>query len=207
VTATVSPALLVTGRRLGLARCLAAVLLLLLAAWQGGHAALIQAKALVAQQLVRRAWREARAGAPEPRPWPWADTHPVARLTVPAREVELFVLAGGSGRTLAFGPGHVAGTALPGAAGNSVIGGHRDTHFAFLRALAPGEAIEIERPDGQRVPYVVRSARVVDRRDVEVMADAGDTRLTLVTCWPFDAVRPGGPLRYVVSAVSAARAR
>jgi sortase (surface protein transpeptidase) len=25
-------------------------------------------------------------------------------------------------------------------------------------------------------------------------------RLTLVTCYPFDAIEPGGPLRYVVTA-------
>ncbi len=28
----------------------------------------------------------------------------------------------------------------------------------------------------------------------------GVTRLTLVTCWPFDALRAGGPERYVVIA-------
>ncbi len=36
-----------------------------------------------------------------------------------------------------------------------------------------------------------------------VLRDAGDTRLTLVTCYPFDALRPGGPLRYVVTALLA----
>jgi sortase A len=41
---------------------------------------------------------------------------------------------------------------------------------------------------------------VVDARDVEILWDAGDARLTLVTCFPFDAVVPGGPLRYVVRA-------
>ena len=30
--------------------------------------------------------------------------------------------------------------------------------------------------------------------------DRGLDELTLVTCWPFDAVAPGGPLRYVVVA-------
>jgi len=40
----------------------------------------------------------------------------------------------------------------------------------------------------------------VDRHDTWVARDAGDTRLTLVTCYPFDALRPGGPQRYVVAA-------
>jgi sortase A len=81
-----------------------------------------------------------------------------------------------------------------------VISGHRDTHFAFLRRLGVGDEIVLEAPDGRRHRYVVASTHVVDRHDVRVVADAGDTRLTLVTCYPFDAVRPGGPLRYVVVA-------
>ena len=114
----------------------AAFLLLATAAWHGGRAAWIDVKARLAQELVRRAWRAARDGTGEPRPWPWADTWPVARLIVASRGVDLLVLAGASGRTLAFGPGHVTGTALPGEPGNAVVSGHRDTHFAFLRELS-----------------------------------------------------------------------
>ena len=39
---------------------------------------------------------------------------------------------------MAFGPGHLSGTPLPGEAGNAVVSGHRDTHFAFLRGLREG---------------------------------------------------------------------
>jgi len=34
------------------------------------------------------------------------------------------------------------------------------------------------------------------------MDSSDQKKLTLITCWPFDAVVPGGPLRYVVHAVS-----
>jgi sortase A len=35
------------------------------------------------------------------------------------------------------------------------------------------------------------------------MVEASDApMLTLVTCYPFDAIVPGGPLRYVVTAVA-----
>jgi sortase A len=125
----------------------------------------------------------------------------VARLLVPDLDLDLMILAGASGRTMAFGPGHLAGTPRPGEAGNSVISGHRDTHFAFLRELRVGDPILVERRDGERRRYVVRRTFVVDRRDTWVVEDAGDSRLTLVTCYPFEAIRPGGPLRYVVSAV------
>jgi sortase (surface protein transpeptidase) len=36
------------------------------------------------------------------------------------------------------------------------------------------------------------------------MAPTGRKSLTLITCWPFDAIVPGGPLRYVVRAVTEA---
>jgi sortase A len=181
-------------------RVLGTSVLLAFAAWHGGRAAWIEAKAHLAQALIRRAWRQSSAGAGEIHPWPWADTYPVARLIVPGRGVDTFVLAGASGRTLAFGPGHLDGTPRPGARGNAVISGHRDTHFAFLRRLERGDQVVVESRDGRRQRFVVSSTRVVDRSDLRVVADAGDTRLTLVTCYPFDAIRPGGPLRYVVVA-------
>jgi sortase A len=81
-----------------------------------------------------------------------------------------------------------------------VIGGHRDTHLAFLRDLEAGAEIVVERPDGSRRRYRVDETRVLDKRDVWVLENEGPTRLTLITCYPFDALRAGGPLRYVVTA-------
>jgi sortase A len=158
----------------------------------------IPAKAVLAQVLLERAWAAADGGAEQPRPWPWADTWPVARLTLPGGR-PLVVLAGASGRTLAFGPGHVDGTARPGEAGNVVVAGHRDTHFHALRDLTPGDELVLEAPGGALRRYAVRSTQIVRYDDARALAP-GDDRLTLVTCWPFDALRPGGPLRYVVVA-------
>ena len=164
-------------------------------------AAWIPAKAALAQVLLSRAWEAAEAGETRPRPWPWADTWPVARLTLP-EGAELIVLAGASGRTLAFGPGHLDGSARPGDGGNVVLAGHRDTHFRPLAAVAPGEELRLEAPGGALRRYAVVAAEVVDERDVRALAPSDDDRLTLVTCWPFDAVEAGGPLRYVVTAVA-----
>jgi hypothetical protein len=82
--------------------------LLCLGFWQFGHGAYIPAKAWVAQELMQRAWRRAENGDERPAPWPWADTWPVAKLSAKGGDIELIVLAGGSGRTLAFGPGHLS---------------------------------------------------------------------------------------------------
>lgn len=188
------------GRRRAVAAALGVAALGLLA-----QAAWIPAKAVLAQLLLRDAWQRARTGEAEPRPWPWADTWPVARLTVPGSGVELYVLAGASARNLAFGPAHVAGTARPGRVGNCALAGHRDTSFAFLRDLEPGDELVLETSDGRRRRYRVSETGVFDRSDTWLLAPqpvAGPERLlTLITCYPFDAVVPGGPGRYVVRAV------
>jgi sortase A len=180
-------------------RCVA-LALLLIGATQFGHGAWIQGKAWFAQRLIAQAWARTLAGEREVKPWPWADTWPVARLSVPSLGIERFVLAGANGSAIAFGPGHLSGTPAPGESGNSVIGGHRDTHLAFLRRVKPGATLVVERADATRVTYVVNDALVLDKRDVWVTKQEGPRRLTLVTCFPFDALRAGGPQRYVVFA-------
>lgn len=159
----------------------------------------IPAKAWLAQHLIAHAWDEAMAkGAPVP-PWPWADTTPVARLTVPALGVDQIVLAHATGRSLAFGPGHLDGSAAPGDPGLSVISGHRDTSFAFLAGVTVGTEIRLQRADGGWVDYRVTSAAIVDERKTRLAPGTGvRPQLALTTCYPFDAVLPGGPLRYVV---------
>ena len=174
--------------------------LLCLGFWQLGQGAYIPAKAWLAQELMQRAWQ--RAGHQEGRqvPWPWADTWPVARLKANSGDIDLIVLAGGSGRTLAFGPGHLGASALPGDKGNSVIAGHRDTHFSFLREIEMGDTLVIERFSGRKHLYKVTGIDVVDSRRGSLLLDTDLAILTLVTCYPFDAEEAGGPMRYVVTA-------
>jgi len=168
--------------------------------WQLGQGAWIYVKARLAQRLLQRAWARTLRGEPEARPWPWADTWPVARLQVPAHGVDLIVLAGVSGRTLAFGPGHAPGSAVPGAHGTAIVAGHRDTHFRFLERLKQGDEIIVEVPGLRRSRLRVQETSVVDSRTAVIRTEDRSAGLVLVTCYPFDAVRPGGPLRYVVTA-------
>ncbi len=168
--------------------------------WQLGHGTWIYVKAQLAQRLLHRAWARTLRGESQVKPWPWADTWPVARLRVPAHGIDLIVLAGVSGRTLAFGPGHAAGSAAPGTEGTAIVTGHRDTHFRFLARLTPGDEIVVEVP-GRGVPhYRVREAVVVDSRVTAIWSGGGGGSLVLLTCYPFDAVTSGGPLRYAVVA-------
>ena len=178
----------------------AAALLLALGTWQVASAGWIHVKAHLAQHLIASAWAQARDGGPSRRPWPWADMRPIARLTVPAHGIELYILDTASNRALAFGPAHVSGTATPGMQGNAVIVAHRDTHFAFLRTLALDDEIGVEIAKGNPARYRVREMVVVDQGETRVLDDAGSPQLTLITCFPFDAVVPGTALRYVVIA-------
>ena len=125
---------------------------------------------------------------------------PTARATgAQGGDIDLIILAGGSGRTLAFGPGHLSASALPGQKGNSVIAGHRDTHFNFLQDMAIGESVRVETSDGRAHEYRVVDLDVVDSRRGSIVLDTDESVLSLVTCYPFDAIEPGGPMRYVVT--------
>jgi sortase A len=168
---------------------------------QLSSAAVIKAKAWLAPVLVEQAWKRTLLGASTPvKPWPWADTWPVARLQAPNQNVDLMVLAGDSGNALAFGPGHATASALPGTEGLVVIGGHRDTHFAFLEDLNTGARLILQDASGATQTYVVEEAAVIDASRQALAQERGDAGLLLVTCYPFDALSVGGSLRYVVSA-------
>ena len=185
---------------------LAALLLLVAGGWQLGQAGVIQAKAWLAQVLLEQAWQrslEAPAEAAAQRPWPWADSHPVGRLRMPALGVDQILLAGASGRSMAFGPAHLDGSALPGAVGHGLLFGHRDTHFRFLQDLAPGMELSLQGRDGRWRLYRVVDRQVVDSRRARLLPGDGRARLSLVTCYPFDSLDPGGPLRFVVHAIAA----
>jgi len=45
----------------------------------------------------------------------------------------------------------------------------------------------------------VQETSVVDSRTAVIRTEDRSAGLVLMTCYPFDAVRPGGPLRYVVT--------
>lgn len=185
-------------------RALTALIVCLLAVgmWQLGEGSWIYAKAGLAQHLLQRAWSRTLAGETGVKPWPWADTWPIARLAVPTLSIDEIVLNGAYGRTLAFGPGYAESSAQPGTPGTTILTGHRDTHFSFLKDLQAGDRLLLQSADGTHQRYRVR-----DRRIAHVTRDAIPLRneghyLALVTCYPFDSLMPGTPWRYVVIAES-----
>jgi sortase A len=169
--------------------------------WQLGHGVWIYAKAELAQYLLRQAWERTLQGETHAKPWPWADTWPVGKLQMPRYGVDLILLAGASGRTLAFGPGHVSSSALPGKRGGTILSAHRDTHFRFLARVRAGDEVFVEGPEKGRYRYRVTRTDIVDARKTTI-ASSDQNVLVLVTCYPFDTFMAGGPMRYIVTAES-----
>lgn len=176
----------------------AALLMAGVAVAQFAGAALIYGKAWLAPILIQRAYATGGVEARAVKPWPWADTWPVARLAVPQLGIERFVLQGDSGHAMAFGPGMAPGP-HPGEPGLVMISAHRDTHFRFLKELAAGDTIDLEYA-GRAFSYRVSDVVIADARVGTIAAPLPGRGLLLVTCYPFDAVTAGGPLRYVVIA-------
>lgn len=156
----------------------------------------IPAKAQLAQWLIAHAWQRSLDGDTEARPWPWADTKPVAVLEAPRLGIRQFVLEGASGRNLAFGPAAVNGISSP----DLVLSGHRDTHFEWIKHLEDGETLRLITRDGTR-EYKIAYSEIIDSRKLELVVDPQFERLSLVSCYPFDQSFAGGPLRYIVTAL------
>lgn len=165
------------------------------------QAAYIPAKAWLSQRLIALAWLQRVEGGDAARPWPWADTAPIARLHQPRLAVDQYVLQGASGRNLAFGPAHVGGSSAPSQSGNIVISGHRDTHFAWLRDLQPGDELVLQRDDRRWRRYWVVETSVHHEREMGLADPFAGDQLRLLTCYPFVQVDPGTPWRYLVTAL------
>jgi sortase A len=112
----------------------------------------------------------------------------------------LIVLAGANGRTLAFGPTLVNEALHKNAAGTIVISGHRDTHFRFLKQVRKGDTLIFEQVGRTHRHYRVDAMHIIDSGTTGIINDPERDQFVLVTCYPFDAMVPGGPLRYVVIA-------
>jgi sortase A len=63
-----------------------------------------------------------------------------------------------------------------------------------------GELLVIETVSGEKHLYEIFGIEVIDSRRGSLLLDTDTSILSLVTCYPFEAIDPGGPMRYVVSA-------
>ena len=163
------------------------------------HGAYMQAKAWLAQVLIEQAWQEALI-TPHVRvkPWFYADSFVTAQLNWPVHNKVLSVLAGASGRNLAFAPSHfLPGAKLGDKHGGALIAGHNDTHFAFLKHTKVGETFTLQLQSGVIQHYKVKGIEVIHQSQQAFLQTPG---LYLLTCYPFDSLASGTDLRWLVSA-------
>jgi sortase A len=124
----------------------------------------------------------------------------IARIAVPRLHYESSVREGADAETLAHGPGHVPGTALPGEESgrkHAVIAIARDAGAEIASQLVLGDLVDL------RTPFGARTYRVVSRKAVRVedlrIGPTDEPALTLVAPYPADSVGPA-PLRLAVRA-------
>ncbi len=86
--------------------------------------------------------------------------------------------------------GQYVGTAAPGEAGNTVIGGHVARRgasgvFESLPKVAAGDVVQVYRGE-QVYRYFITEIRVVAADATDVMSPTQEATLTLITCFPDD---------------------
>lgn len=117
---------------------------------------------------------------------PPAPSEALGRIVIPAAGIDWILVEGVTPAALAYGPGHMPGTAMPGQPGNAVISGHRTTYgapFYNIDAVQPGDAIEIETLIGLHIYEVVETI-IVAPTDVWVTSQVEGGWLTLTACHP-----------------------
>ena len=164
------------------------------------YGAYIPIKAELAQLLIHRAWSQSIETGQSIKPWAWADMHPVLRLESKVHNQDLIVLSGDTGNVLAFGPGLSSDTPYVDDTSSLLISAHRDTHFTFLQDVALGDNILLTNANNVQQHYKITNIEIIDTSKQDIFLDDNKSTIKLVTCYPFDALVAGGPLRYVVNA-------
>jgi sortase A len=113
---------------------------------------------------------------------------PLGKLQIRRIHATYVMVQGTRASSLAKGPGHYSGTALPGQPGTTGVAGHRTTYgapFRHIDALRRGDAITVTMPYGRFV-YRVEGLKIVKPIDAAVLQSqaTGTPRLVLTACHP-----------------------
>lgn len=164
------------------------------------HSMYLPAKAWLSQQLIMLSWEQTKITKDPSPPWPWADTTAIAKLEILRLNKSIILLKGTDPTTLAFSAGamHQFSTLT----NNSpfVAAGHRDTHFSFLENIQLQDIIKLNDIHGNTNYYEVENIDIIDSSTTPLLLDVDTAMLHLITCYPFNAMRAGGSLRYMVKA-------
>lgn len=134
------------------------------------------------------------------KPWPWADTYPIAELVFQRLDKSIVVLNGGDPTTLAFSAGAVAPFNQPNVTKPFVVAGHRDSHFALLEDVTIRDIISLTDAQGQAQLFKVESIDIVDASAGQLSLIDNEQSLILITCYPFAGIGNDSDERYVITA-------
>jgi sortase A len=145
---------------------------------------------------------------------------PVGRIKIGRVGLDMVVVQGTDHDSLERGPGHYAGSALPGEGRLIYVAGHRTTYlapFAYINDIRVGDVVTMEVPYGT-FTYRVTRHYVVAENAVGVLQDHGRELLRLQACHPrffashrylvdarLVAVTPRGVAAYTPSRLAVAR--
>ena len=172
------------------------------------HASWLPVKAWLSQELISYSWQQSinsRSSLSNNlnvaiKPWPWADTFPIAELSFKRLQKNIVILNGGDPTTLAFSAGAIAPFNQTNSAKPFVVAGHRDSHFAFLEDILMKDVISMTDQYGQSQLYQVEAIDIVDAATGQLPVLANDSSLILITCYPFNGIDQDANERYVITA-------
>ncbi len=156
------------------------------------------AKGYVAQILLDNAWNKTIDLSSPQLAWPWAETHPVGKIHFPRLGQSFTILNNTSIESLAFGPGNVENTSVPGENGNICIAGHRDSFFNGIKNLKLSDVVRIE-SIGKEQLFQINEINIVTPDEIEWLQNSDQSVLTLITCYPFEYIGEA-PKRYIIRA-------
>jgi sortase A len=110
----------------------------------------------------------------------------VARLRIPALDVDEIVVNGTDSKTLRRGPGRYLRSAMPGEGELVYIAGHRTTYgapFSRIDRLKKGDRVFLELPYGT-FEYAITGHRIVPATQTSVLESKGFEQLALQACHP-----------------------
>ncbi len=160
----------------------------------------IEVKAKLSQVLLEYTWNKSLKENKSYKPWPSFDGIPILKLEIPRYNISQIVLEGTSGQALAFGPAFHQETYLPSSKKITAISSHRDSHGEYIKNLEIGDILKLQDLDNNWHTYKIEEFFIVNVQE-EININK-KSRLLLITCYPFDALLSGTPLRYIVSAIN-----
>ena len=155
-------------------------------------------KAELSHYFIEQAWHETLENKQNNKPWSWADTYPILKISIPRIAKESYVLQGESGRNMAFSVVHHTSSGMPGHSKSTLISGHNDTHFSYLEELKIGDNIITQDKNNSHV-YKVSEIKIINSSK-EKLNIRNTNELILTTCYPFSDLQIDNNLRFVVYA-------